>query len=66
MTSTPSVISFPPRVSKGELHLSRKLDVNVLEIDPKYYTALRSFYQGVKTADEQQIVLTAGASTAGN
>ena len=51
---------------KGELHLSRKLDVNVLEIDPKYYTALRSFYQGVKTADEQQIVLTAGASTAGN
>ena len=52
--------------SKGGLHLTRKLDVNVLEIDPKYYSALRSFYQGVKAADEQPAVLTQAAPSTGN
>lgn len=52
--------------SKTGLHLTRKLDVNALEIDPKYYTALRSFYQGVKAADEQQIVLISGTAASGN
>jgi hypothetical protein len=52
--------------SKGELHLTRKLDINATEIDAKYYSALRNFYQGVKAADEQQIVLTAGTAASGN
>jgi hypothetical protein len=52
--------------SKTGLHLTRKINVSVLEIDPKYYTALRSFYQGVKAADEQPAVLVAGSVTPGN
>lgn len=52
--------------SKGELHLTRKLDINATEIDVKYYAALRNFYQGVKAADEQQIVLTSVTTASGN
>jgi len=48
--------------SSGAMHLRRKLDLNVIQLDPKYYSALRNFYQGVKAADEQQVVLLAGAA----
>jgi len=48
------------------LHITRNLDVNVLEIDPKYYTALRSFYQGLKAADEQPAVVVPGPAAPGN
>lgn len=52
--------------SKSGLHLTRQIDINVLEIDPKYYTALRSFYQGVKAADEQPVVLVPGPPASGS
>ena len=52
--------------SNGELHLTRKLSVNAIEIDQQYYPALRSFYQGVRAADDQQIVLAVGAAPSGN
>jgi hypothetical protein len=42
---------------KGTLHVQRKLSVDLLLLDLKYYPALRNFFQTVRTTDEQQIVL---------
>lgn len=50
----------------GSLHISRKLTVNALLLDTKYYPALRNFYQLVRRGDEEQIVLSANASSAQN
>jgi len=52
--------------NKGTLHLSRSLMVDVLLLDTKYYAALRSFFQGVRTADEQQVVLLPAGTSAAN
>jgi hypothetical protein len=46
------------------LHLIRKLNVNILLLDAKYYTALRNFFQTVRTGDEEQIVLQPGTAMA--
>jgi hypothetical protein len=35
-------------------------------LDVKYYSALRNFFQTVRTADEQQIVLQPGSAAANN
>jgi hypothetical protein len=74
------VISLPPGQSqlghvveytlkvendKGRLHLARTLNVDFLLLDVKYYPALRNFFQVVKTADEEQIVLQPGRASAG-
>jgi hypothetical protein len=42
---------------KGILHLKRKLSINILLVDTKYYPALRNFFQVVRTGDEEQVVL---------
>jgi hypothetical protein len=42
---------------KGTLHWTRGLTVDIMLMAPKYYPALQSFYQKVRTGDEQQIVL---------
>jgi len=46
---------------KGTEHITRILKVDLLGLDVKYYGALRNFYQGVKTGDEQQIVVQPGS-----
>ena len=46
------------------LHFTRTLDVDFLIIEQKYYTALRNFFQVVRTADEQQIVIQPGSANA--
>jgi hypothetical protein len=46
---------------KGTEHISRLLKLDLLGLDVKYYGALRNFYQGVKSGDEQQIVVQPGA-----
>jgi hypothetical protein len=51
---------------KSSLHLTRKVKVNFLLLETKYYPALRAFFQGVRTGDELQIVLQPGAATAAN
>jgi hypothetical protein len=51
---------------KNTLHLSRKLTVDFLILDPKYYLALRNFFQMVRTGDEEQIVLQPGVASASN
>ena len=52
--------------NKGSLHLTRKLNVDFLLLDPKYYSALRNFFQVVRTADEQQVILQPTAAHASN
>ena len=51
---------------KGTLHLNRSLSMDILLLDQKYYPALRSFFQIVRTSDEQQVVLQPGGTTASN
>jgi hypothetical protein len=43
--------------AKSTLRIQRKLSVDFLLLEPKYYPALRKFFQTVRTGDEQQIVL---------
>jgi hypothetical protein len=50
---------------QGRLHLARMLNVDLLLLETKYYPALRNFFQVVRTADEEQIVLQPGTATAG-
>ena len=52
--------------NKNTLHLTRKLTVDFLMLEPKYYGALRNFFEAVRTGDEEQIVLQPGAATASN
>jgi hypothetical protein len=47
--------------AKGTEHITRILKLDLLGLDTKYYGALRNFYQGVKSGDEQQIVVQPGA-----
>ena len=41
----------------GTLHISRKLKNDLVMLDPKYYPAVRNFYEAVRTGDDEQIVL---------
>jgi len=49
---------------KNTLRLTRKLSLDLVLLDQKYYPALRNFFQAVRTADEEQIVLQPGNATA--
>lgn len=52
--------------NKGTLHLTRRLNMDLLLVDQKLYPTLRNFFQVVRTGDEQQIVLQPGAAAASN
>jgi transglutaminase-like putative cysteine protease len=62
------VVSYSLKVENGKdtLHLTRKLTVDFLILEQKYYGALRNFFQVVRTGDEEQIVLQPGAASASN
>ena len=62
------VVTYNLAVEKdgSSLHLTRKITVDLLLLDPKYYSALRNFFQGVRTGDEEQVVLQPGAASASN
>ena len=51
---------------KKAVHVTRKLSVDILLLEPKYYGALRNFFQVVRSGDEEQIVLQPGATSASN
>jgi hypothetical protein len=51
---------------KNKLHLSRTLNVELLLLEAKYYTAVRNFFQTVRTGDDEQIVLQPGPAIASN
>jgi hypothetical protein len=62
------VVSYELKVENNNntIHVTRKLDMDILMLDQKYYAALRSFFQAVKTGDEQQVLLQPGVSSGGN
>ncbi len=65
---TPHVVLYSLKAEndKGKLLLTRKLNVDILLLDKKYYGALRDFFQVVRTGDEEQVVLQPGKATAKN
>jgi hypothetical protein len=62
------VVSYNFKVEndKNTLHLTRKLTVDFLILDSKYYGALRNFFEEVRTVDEEQIVLQSAMASASN
>jgi hypothetical protein len=60
------VYSLKVESSSGTLRLTRELSVDVLLLEQKYYAALRSFFQLVRTSDGVQIVVLPGEIHAGN
>jgi hypothetical protein len=51
---------------KTKLHLKRKLDINIVSMDTKYYSPIRSFFQGVRVGDGQQVVFQPATSVSSN
>jgi hypothetical protein len=52
--------------SPGTLHLTRKLSVDIMLMEQKYYSALRDFFQVVRSGDVEQVVLLPGGVRASN
>ena len=50
----------------GTLHLSRILRSELMMVPKENYAALREFFQGVRTGDEEQVVLQPGGASVGN
>jgi Domain of Unknown Function with PDB structure (DUF3857) len=50
----------------GTLHLERRLKSELVMLEAKYYPAVRSFYESVRTGDEEQIMLQPIGSGGGN
>ena len=61
-------VAYNLQAEKGtnSLHVTRKVVVNILMLEAKYYPTLRDFFQVVRTGDEEQIVLQPGAASASN
>ncbi len=62
------VVSYSLKVEPGPgtVRLTRNLTIDIVLLDKKYYTALRNFFQGVRTSDAMQIVLQSGETHANN
>jgi len=67
-TQEGGALAYNLKAEKGadSLHLTRKVTVDILLLETKYYAALRKFFQMVRTGDEEQIVLQPGAASASN
>jgi len=60
------VFNLKTENKNGTLRLERHLTFDLISLEQKYYPTLRNFYQLVKNADEQQIVLQPLAVSSGN
>jgi hypothetical protein len=62
------VVAYTLKVdqSPGTLRLTRKLTIDLLMLEQKYYAPLRNFFQVVRTGDGEQIVLQPGEIHASN
>jgi hypothetical protein len=60
------VITYSLTASKdgSNLKLTRSMTVDFLLLDKQYYSALRTFFQGVKTSDDQQVMLQPATTAA--
>lgn len=61
-----AIYSLKAEKVENGLHLTRKLSIEMLLVDTKYYTALRNFFQVVRTGDDEQVVLEPIGITANN
>jgi hypothetical protein len=59
-----ALYSLKAENNKGALHLTRRLNMDLLMVEAKLYPSLRNFFQVVRTGDEQQIVLQPGVAAA--
>jgi Domain of Unknown Function with PDB structure (DUF3857)/Transglutaminase-like superfamily len=66
MDAKAALYSLKVENNKGTLHLTRRLNMDLLMVEVKFYPTLRNFFQVVRTGDEQQIVLQPGVAAAGN
>jgi len=62
------VVAYSIGAENGQtkLHLKRKLDINIVSMDTKYYSPIRSFFQGVRVGDGQQVVFQPATSVSSN
>jgi hypothetical protein len=62
------IVTYSLKVDKdrGTLHMTRRLSWDFLLLETNYYSALRDFFQAVRTGDDQQIVLQPVAAPTGN
>jgi len=49
----------------SSLHLTRKVSIDIMMLQAKYYPALRDFFEIVRTGDGEQIMLQPGEVHAG-
>jgi hypothetical protein len=56
--------TFIPSNDSGNLHLSRSLTMDFMFVAAEDYSALRSHFQQIKSADDQQAVLESGGAAA--
>src|SRR5215469_4023977 len=52
--------------SKQTLHLNRKVNIDLVILEQKYYPNLRNFFQLVRIGDDEQVVLQPGTAAASN
>ena len=52
--------------NKQTIHLNRKMSLDLVILEQKYYRTLRNFFQLVRTGDDEQVVLQPGSATASN
>jgi hypothetical protein len=55
-----ALYSLKVEQGQGSLRLTRKLTIDFLLLDRKYYPALRNFFQTVRTNDGAQVVVQPG------
>ncbi len=53
-----------PQASGGVLNLKRQIELKSILIQSRFYPEVRDFYQAVRAADEDQVIITRGAPTA--
>jgi uncharacterized protein DUF3857 len=58
--------TFSAESGPGTLHLQRSVRSDLFMVPADKYSILRSFYQVVRTSDDQQVVLIPGAAVAAN
>ncbi len=51
------VYSLKAEDNQRTVHVTRQLNVDILILEQKYYSTLRSFFQTVRTSDDEQIVM---------
>lgn len=52
--------------NKQTVHVNRKMNIDLVMLERKYYPALRNFFQLVRTGDDEQVVLQPGGTAASN